>query len=144
MKKNVLKKYIWLAEIQVAQIYVSLYLNPTRLAQPVRLNKQQFALACMCRLMEICTSEYLCCRITLHICVCVYVCVLELQHVSIAASSPWASAGTWQLDNSFLLFQSRAPERTNMIINHYSNRKVRRCAAQWWCSHRAQNGKRAW
>lgn len=70
-------------------------------------------------------------------CVCAWrVCVATVcACVSIIAPSPTASPGSWQLDNSFLLFQSRAPERTNMIINHYSNRKVRRGA---------QDSKRAW
>ena len=89
---------------------------------------------CMCiyaRSAHLCQHESVC------VCVCAWrVCVATVcACVSIIAPSPTASPGSWQLDNSFLLFQSRAPERTNMIINHYSNRKVRRSA---------RDSKRAW
>lgn len=92
---------------------------------------------CTCMLIWICTADFLQ-EDGVHICVCFststsvhvhQVCVAMLcACVSIIAPSPTAAPGCWQLDNSFLLFQGRAPERTNMIINHYSNRKVRRSA----------------
>lgn len=85
--------------------------------------------------VQICTF-WACVSSYLHKCVCTRVCVATVcACVSIIAPSPSASPGSWQLDNSFLLFQSRAPERTNMIINHYSNRKV---------TSGAQDSKRAW
>lgn len=93
------------------------------------------AVDCVCR--KTCPHVHVLYAYRVSTCTSVHVlCVSSVcACVSITAPSPRASPGSWQLDNSFLLFQSRAPERTNMIINHYSNRKVR---------HSAQDSKRAW
>lgn len=154
----------WIWVFFLEKLWFFFFFNPTRLALQAALNKHpnlqtafllwnhllrlKRAYECLCKLIRICTTDcvqqnssacaYMHARgVFLLARACAYrVCAATVcACVSIIAPSPTASPGSWQLDNSFLLFQSRAPERTNMIINHYSNRKVRRGA---------QASKRAW